>query len=1066
MSFRNWLTTKMFTEANDADFLVSGSGIDTLKQVFHDMGSRGAPNERNDWGFNKTGFDAYRTIISSSEFKQLAIPISLVKKILNILSVYKNTQLKSFEVHTSETEEKRKEYTDFYQHLVDLVQQDIETAQKKLGKTIAEKPQENTVVVYNNEPPHQFGNIKVFIPNVDRSFKIKINATLDNYFQSKGFSKEKNQYGSVDYSKERWKHFQNDKHNPNLNFYLIKPTVINLLAELFKKQGLEVKFLAGTVEDKPETKPKITVVREEQTPYGKKIVLTFWLEFNDSNKLRNELERAGLWRKIIGFMGKDPKTNNPLYGLTPNSPEQNQLINIFKPYLDTSELETYLGKPVITDSKLPKLTVLGKEQTHWGEKLLVTYDLDYNISNRLREELNQKGLWKNVIGFLRKDNNKAIYGISTEDKTGFDNVVEVLKQYLDVSDLEKLAHTIKTEVIKKKMTFVDREGGKLDIHVENWFKHNEKEREFIKQLIKYTFPGATYNMSTRNWEVNGDYNQYVIFGKLLKRYGWDVDELRDIVVNKLESKKIERQPIEGKVPDNFTETINQRLPNSIFELYPLQKEGVGFLYSRKSAILGDETGLGKTVQLIAAAEIKMQESAGDTLIITLKSIVDQWKKEILGVIGTDKEQLISTDVLSPKRWTIIYYDMFSKGKSIQNFVDSVKQHDFLVVIFDEMHKIKHASAAKSINIETATQQIPYRWGASATISSNLPINVRNQLVMIGHHLGKLSEGLFKREFAGMVPEGWGGAYTASKDREIEIKAAENLNKWLNLTGVYVRKKKEDIREMPALTVQDKKVEINQVAYNQDLRWRISQLKDPNLIISVLGATRQALAFNKVPKTVEESKELVANNKRLVVFTNFIESGGLLKEKLGEVTKVINPNWKILTYTSDTPAKELKLVKNKFIHEQDYRILLMSMKMGGTGIDFPNAAQNMLINDFDWTPEQAEQSIGRIFRINTNHPVDIKYIIAHGTLDEKLFDILKRKMEIANIIQQYRKDYQEDVNPEQALQNLINAQLEMDKVDADMGDVVRQAAREANPNVRESFKEFYNDNEGLDALVRY
>ena len=58
----------------------------------------------------------------------------------------------------------------------------------------------------------------------------------------------------------------------------------------------------------------------------------------------------------------------------------------------------------------------------------------------------------------------------------------------------------------------------------------------------------------------------------------------------------------------------------------------------------------------------------------------------------------------------------------------------------------------------------------------------------------------------------------------------------------------------------------------------------------------------------------------------------------------------------------------------------------------NAAQNMVINDFDWTPESAEQSEGRIYRINTNHPVNIDYTIAHG-IDSKLFEKVQPMLEL-------------------------------------------------------------------------
>ena len=54
-------------------------------------------------------------------------------------------------------------------------------------------------------------------------------------------------------------------------------------------------------------------------------------------------------------------------------------------------------------------------------------------------------------------------------------------------------------------------------------------------------------------------------------------------------------------------------------------------------------------------------------------------------------------------------------------------------------------------------------------------------------------------------------------------------------------------------------------------------------------------------------------------------------------------------------------------------------------------------------ESAEQSEGRIYRINTDHPVDIRYVVGHG-LDRELFDRVQRKREIAAIIQKYRREY--------------------------------------------------------------
>ena len=144
--------------------------------------------------------------------------------------------------------------------------------------------------------------------------------------------------------------------------------------------------------------------------------------------------------------------------------------------------------------------------------------------------------------------------------------------------------------------------------------------------------------------------------------------------------------------------------------------------------------------------------------------------------------------------------------------------------------------------------------------------------------------------------------------------------------------------------------------------------------------------------------------------------------------------KVLTYLSDTSRKERDQVKSKFTNDPDIKVLVMSMKMGGTGIDFPNASQNMIINDFDWTPESAEQSEGRIYRINTDHPVKISYVIGHG-LDAELFQKVQRKREIAAIIQKYRREYHDSESAPEALKKIVDAQKEMKKLDDDMVSIV-------------------------------
>ena len=326
------------------------------------------------------------------------------------------------------------------------------------------------------------------------------------------------------------------------------------------------------------------------------------------------------------------------------------------------------------------------------------------------------------------------------------------------------------------------------------------------------------------------------------------------------------------------------------------------------------------------------------------------------------------------------------------------------------------------------------------------MDVKNQLLMMGHQLGRIKESKFKKDFAGMVADGYGGAFVKSKREEDEIRAAERLIKWLNLSGVYVRREKGDIREMPELTVGSDSTGIDptrfQDIYSEKVReYQSRRAGQPVLAVSKLIAARLAVAQLKTDESTKKALDIVTAGEgkppaasKIVVFTNFIEAGRQLVSKISDGLKKINPKYSVLTYLSDTSRKERDQVKSKFTNDPDIKVLVMSMKMGGTGIDFPNASQNMIINDFDWTPESAEQSEGRIYRINTDHPVKISYVIGHG-LDAELFQKVQRKREIAAIIQKYRREYHDSESAPEALKKIVDAQKEMKKLDDDMVSIV-------------------------------
>jgi len=899
--------------------MLNSAVIKQLQTKILDMLGRGAPVERNDFGFSQADWPVANALKDRGVLNAPNVSVNDALLMLKVLERYQKRQVPNF------------------QELKQQLESEISTLS---GPT----HEANTIVVHANAPRY-FDKIQIEIPFfITRKNKEEIKKIIE---------KDPREFLFL---RDRASHL----------IYWVHPDYLEQILDVFKKEGKKVHLEGGT--------PKTT-----SQPSGETITILRTLKNNYGNKLEIKIYKKGLY-KAMKDAGLAPK------GVSYDLDNHSFLINID----------------------------------------------DMELFNRVKEFLKSQG-----INTTPLDDFQAKHKPEEQQDT-------------DTSSPNQIA-------------FQDMQGDKIKVKI-NYGSLDQKEKDFLKESIQYIFPEYRFfarpDESRRDgfyYEISGDFKQFSKFGQILSKYGYEVEPLRQILRQKLAEGRIQKIPHEGRFDDNqqFIDSIQSKFPQSNVELYDAQNFGIAFLYGRDHAILGDETGLGKTVQLVSAAELKMKDTGKPTLILTKKAVQDQIAKEIVNMVGQGEASQISTDPENPKKWTILYYENFTPGghggrnEKITQYVQKLRDFGFGVVIFDELHKVKHSKSSTNQNIAEVVSKIPTRWGASATVSSNKPFDIKGQLTMIGHPLGRLRDGKFKSDFAGMKPTGYGGAYEESENPEDAIVAAERLNRWLNLTGVYVRRSKKDIRDMPDITVKDKDTNVDQEQFQNLYSRKIAEYQQRSggkkvLAVSKLIAARETLARLKVPETTRTVISIVKNGEgkesaasKVVVFTNFVESGSLLFQSINEELKKINLNYRAITYTSDTSKKELKGAKEVFTNDDNVKVLIMSMRMGGTGIDFPNASQNMVINDFDWTPESAEQSEGRIYRINTNHNVKIQYIVANG-VDKSIFENVKRKRELATIIQQYREEYH-TTGSQKALDAIVKAQKELIGID---NEIVAQIAKEA------------------------
>jgi hypothetical protein len=70
-----------------------------------------------------------------------------------------------------------------------------------------------------------------------------------------------------------------------------------------------------------------------------------------------------------------------------------------------------------------------------------------------------------------------------------------------------------------------------------------------------------------------------------------------------------------------------------------------------------------------------------------------------------------------------------------------------------------------------------------------------------------------------------------------------------------------------------------------------------------------------------------------------------------------------------------------------------MKAGGVGITL-TAASDVLLIEQDWTPANLDQAEDRAHRMGQKNAVNVTYLIAGGTLDDALYQLIESKRKIS------------------------------------------------------------------------
>ena len=428
--------------------------------------------------------------------------------------------------------------------------------------------------------------------------------------------------------------------------------------------------------------------------------------------------------------------------------------------------------------------------------------------------------------------------------------------------------------------------------------------------------------------------------------------------------------------------------------------------SKSVAILA-EMGTGKTLITIAlAGALYNNNKINKMLIVAPLSIVPVWEEEIkkfanysfnIAVLeGTTakKQQMLNNLFGTALQVAIVNYE---SAWRIENELLTWKPD---LIVCDESSKIKNPQAKQSKALHRLGKVSKHNVILTGTPVTNNPLDFFSQYKFLDDQIFGSSFYSFRGRYA--ILGGYGNhqvvgyknlpeltekahsiAFRITKQEALDLPEQVDQIRYVTLEPTAMAHYRQLERESVAELEQG-----NVIATNVLTKLlRLSQLTGGNIRTEFANETYK-VSTAKIKVLEEIIDECMEANKKLVVFARFvpeIDEIELLLRKKGIGYSLIK---------GDVQDRADQV--DKFQKDSNTKVFVGQIQTTGMGLTL-TAADTAVFYSLDYSFSNYEQAKARIHRIGQKNKCTYIHLIAQKTIDEKVFDALKKKKSIADLV---------------------------------------------------------------------
>lgn len=424
------------------------------------------------------------------------------------------------------------------------------------------------------------------------------------------------------------------------------------------------------------------------------------------------------------------------------------------------------------------------------------------------------------------------------------------------------------------------------------------------------------------------------------------------------------------------------------------------MMANMSFILNDDMGLGKTAQVVAASKLAGAERV---VIVCPPTLAINWSREIQKWLGPDNKVFVAKGrnplpavlmIASGIKYVICPHSVLA------NWEKELIEFSPTFVAYDEAHNFQNRSAGwtqSALRLSSAVHQVH---GDAARIIPMTGTPIRN----------KVQD--FQPLLEMVEPVAWGNQASFHRRFIEEARTGVSWHRWdlpdfdnpeRALKPWIIRRLKNEVGDFPEkrqqhvlLDASDADMEFYLQLEGEAKQKIMQDMRDGKYErgahLVLINKLRQAAEKIKVQcadgsdgPAIDWIKQLNQQEENVVSFGWYTDTFKQFKARLPSLTGIVGST-SLAARQEAVDAFQAKKFMNFYAQ----------IKSGGTGITL-TASRTAVLVGLPWTAADLQQVIDRLHRIGQDRDVSAYIMVAVGTIDEAIWDIILHKQSLSDRI---------------------------------------------------------------------